>query len=191
MHTLKTILARTTYNEYADDRNRIIIVAGNIISTPIGEILAIADDKALYYCDFIDNPSFEKKVLGLLKKAQAQLVDDSTETLRLFEQELHDYFAGTLHTFTTPTALFGTDFTVATWRTLQKIPYGNTGSYAQLAAAVGKPTACRAVANANGMNVLPIIIPCHRVINANGEIGGYNSGTKRKAWLLDHERKYS
>jgi AraC family transcriptional regulator of adaptative response/methylated-DNA-[protein]-cysteine methyltransferase len=187
MQTNCNILSAASFNR-CNENNDQIILAQKQISTPLGEILALADDKVLYYCDFTDNPNFEKKVLGLLKKAHAQLIDDSTEPLRLFEQELHYYFAGTLRTFTTPTALFGTDFTVTTWRTLQKIPYGKTISYAQLAEAVGKPTACRAVANANSMNVLPIIIPCHRVINANGELGGYNSGTRRKAWLLDHEK---
>jgi O-6-methylguanine DNA methyltransferase len=72
---------------------------------------------------------------------------------------------------------------------LQKIPYGKTVSYAELAAAVGKPTAFRAAANANGRNCMAIIVPCHRVINANGGLGGYSSGLERKVRLLDHEQK--
>lgn len=167
-----------------------ILLSAETFETPLGHMLVIADDKALYYCDFVDNPHRNEKIERVLKKANATLVQDTTEAMRLFERELQEYFAGKLRKFTTPVALFGTDFTVKVWRALQTIPYGRTVSYAQLAAAVGKPTACRAVANANGMNVLPIIIPCHRVINANGGLGGYNSGLERKIRLLEHENKH-
>lgn len=181
-----------TFNYFFNNHNShnpdCTILSAHVTDTPLGEICIIADDKALYYCDFVDNPHCTKKVARLLKQANATLTQDITAPMSLFEKELKEYFAGTLQKFKTPVALFGTPFTVATWQALQTIPYGRTVSYAQLAAAVGKPTACRAVANANGMNLLPIIIPCHRVINANGDLGGYNSGIERKIWLLEHEK---
>ena len=84
----------------------------------------------------------------------------------------------------------GSDFQKSVWAALRKIPPGETRSYLDTAKAVGKPTAFRAVANANGANQLAIIIPCHRVINNNGELGGYGGGISRKQWLIDHEKKH-
>lgn len=83
--------------------------------------------------------------------------------------------------------MIGTDFQKQVWQALQQIPFGQTCAYMDIARALGKPTAYRAVANANGANRLAIIIPCHRVINANGQLGGYASGLTRKAWLLKQE----
>ncbi len=83
----------------------------------------------------------------------------------------------------------GSPFQKQVWKALQQIPHGQTCSYADLAAAIGKPTACRAVANANGANQLAIVIPCHRVINSDGKLGGYGGGVSKKQWLIDHEKK--
>lgn len=77
------------------------------------------------------------------------------------------------------------------WQELINIPYGETRSYLNQAKALGKPTSYRAVANANGMNQLAIIVPCHRIINSNGELGGYGGGLHRKEWLIEHERKFT
>ena len=84
--------------------------------------------------------------------------------------------------------LLGSPFQKQVWEELKKIPSGETRAYLAIAKAVGRPTACRAVANANGANQLAIIIPCHRVINTNGELGGYGGGIARKQWLLDLEK---
>ena len=86
--------------------------------------------------------------------------------------------------------MFGSDFQQKVWQALLKIPYGETRSYAAQAAAMGFPKATRAVANANGANQLAIVIPCHRIINSNGALGGYGGGVARKEWLLQHEAKY-
>ena len=97
------------------------------------------------------------------------------------------YFAGQLKAFTTPLAPTGTPFQKRVWEELQKIPHGETRSYAAIAAAIGRPTAFRAVAQANGANRIAIVIPCHRVINTSGALGGYSSGVERKQWLLQQE----
>lgn len=175
---------------YYTPNEQATILSGQLVNTPIGQIVVIGDDHALYYCDFLDNSHAQKKIGRLLKQAQAVLVQDTTAVMRVFEKELLDYFTGTLTTFSVPIQLFGTPFTQQVWRALQNIPYGTTISYTKLAAAIGKPTACRAVALANAANILPIVIPCHRVINSSGDLGGYNSGTDRKAWLLAHEKNY-
>jgi methylated-DNA-[protein]-cysteine S-methyltransferase len=102
-------------------------------------------------------------------------------------QQLSDYFEGKLMEFSIPVQLSGTAFQVRVWNALQKIPFGVTWSYQQLAAEAGNPRGMRAAGSANGRNPLPIIIPCHRVIRKNGDIGGYSSGLSIKRWLLRHE----
>lgn len=102
-------------------------------------------------------------------------------------QQLHEYFAGRRRAFDLELAPAGTAFQLATWQALQRIPWGTTSSYAQLAAAVGRPRAVRAVGGANGANPLPIVVPCHRVIASDGSIGGYSGGLAQKRWLLAHE----
>ncbi len=113
---------------------------------------------------------------------------------REFEEivaQLEAYFAGTLSRFEMPLATDGTDFQRRVWAALQEIPYGETISYGELAQYVGKPGASRAVGLANGRNPIGIVIPCHRVIGADGSLTGYGGGLERKVWLLDHERAHS
>lgn len=101
--------------------------------------------------------------------------------------ELHDYFAGAKRVFQVPLDLRGTDFQIAVWNELRKIPYGETRSYAQIADAIGKPKAVRAVGAANGSNPIAIIVPCHRVIGAGGKLTGYGGGLPLKKRLLELE----
>jgi methylated-DNA-[protein]-cysteine S-methyltransferase len=101
--------------------------------------------------------------------------------------QLHDYFAGQLTRFDLPLALDGTPFQQRVWDALREIPYGHTISYGELALSVGRPGAARAVGLANGRNPVGIIVPCHRVIGADGSMTGYGGGLERKVWLLEHE----
>ena len=102
-------------------------------------------------------------------------------------RELRAYFSSDLTVFSVPFSPRGTPFQQEVWRALGRIPYGETRSYAQLAAAIGRPTATRAVGAANGQNPIPIIIPCHRVIGAGGSLVGFGGGLDVKRWLLAHE----
>jgi methylated-DNA-[protein]-cysteine S-methyltransferase len=102
--------------------------------------------------------------------------------------QLDEYFAGTRTTFDVDVDLEGTPFQVEVWTALCAIPYGETISYGELARRIGRPAAVRAVGSANGRNPVSIIVPCHRVIGADGSLTGYGWGTDRKSWLLDHER---
>ncbi|CAL9620956.1 methylated-DNA--[protein]-cysteine S-methyltransferase [Streptomyces sp. NPDC057837] len=104
------------------------------------------------------------------------------------EEQLKAYFAGELREFTVPLRLTGTPFQRLVWEELRRIPYGETRTYGRLAAALGSPTASRAVGLANGRNPVGIIVPCHRVIGANGGLTGYGGGLERKQRLLDFER---
>lgn len=104
------------------------------------------------------------------------------------EKEIGAYFDGTLQNFKTPVRLHGSDFQKSVWKVLQKIPYGQRRRYGEQAEALDRPSATRAVANANGANQLAVIVPCHRIVRCNGDLGGYGGGLERKLWLLDHER---
>jgi AraC family transcriptional regulator of adaptative response/methylated-DNA-[protein]-cysteine methyltransferase len=112
-----------------------------------------------------------------------------TAPILSIEQELRVYFKNGLKRFETPIKMIGTDFQKRVWLALQQIPAGETRSYSDIAKAIEHPRAIRAVGRANGTNTLSIIIPCHRVINANGDLGGYGGGIERKKWLLSHENK--
>jgi methylated-DNA-[protein]-cysteine S-methyltransferase len=103
-------------------------------------------------------------------------------------RQLTEYFKGRRQKFSIPLVLEGTDFQKAVWRQLQKIPFGQTASYGDVARAVGSPRAFRAVGNANNKNPIPLIIPCHRVIGNDGKLVGFGGGIWRKEWLLEHEQ---
>jgi len=154
---------------------------------PIGEMLLVTDaDGALRGLDF---PEFEAKLLRLLR---AQYREDVTLTAgaapRAIVRALDAYFAGDLAAIDAiPVATGGTPFQRAVWAELRTIPVGTTTTYGALANRLGHPTAFRAVGAANGANPVPIVVPCHRVIGANGALTGYGGGEFRKRWLLDHE----
>jgi AraC family transcriptional regulator of adaptative response/methylated-DNA-[protein]-cysteine methyltransferase len=157
------------------------------ISTPLGAMIAIADHESLYFLAFTDNPDLEKRISSLLQKTNAQLINGTTPALESIQKELTAYFSDNLKTFKTPVRFIGSTFQQKSWQQLAQVPYGTTQSYGALASSIEKPSAYRAVAQANGANNLVIIIPCHRIINANGALGGYNAGLERKKWLLAHE----
>jgi len=104
-------------------------------------------------------------------------------------QQLDEYFKGRRQKFSVPLLLEGTEFQKTVWRQLQKISFGETASYGDVARDIGSPRAFRAVGNANNKNNIPIIIPCHRVIGSDGKMVGFGSGIWRKEWLLDHEKR--
>lgn len=118
---------------------------------------------------------------------QDRWVPDDGHFLGDVTDQLSAYFAGRLRRFDLPVHLAGTPFQRQVWQALTEIPYGETISYAELARRVGNPNACRAVGLANGRNPIAVIVPCHRVIAADGTLGGYGGGLERKSWLLGHE----
>jgi methylated-DNA-[protein]-cysteine S-methyltransferase len=150
-----------------------------IISSPIGDLLAWGEGYALCGLDFADaDRAFRPDTLARR--------DDQAFT-ELGEQ-LGAYFAGELRRFELELAPGGTTFQRRVWEALQSLPYGTTASYGELAAEIGSPRAVRAVGAANGRNPISIVIPCHRLLGADGSLTGYGGGLERKRWLLDHER---
>lgn len=160
------------------------------LDTALGPMLVIADEKQLYLLEFIERRGLKKEIQQLRDELLAAIIPGKTKPIDSIEQELNLYFQGKLKRFKTPFILIGSDFQKSVWKALCDIPCGQTKSYAEQAQLINKPTAYRAVANANGMNQLAIIVPCHRIIRRCGEIGGYGGGIARKQWLLEHEKKY-
>lgn len=158
-----------------------------ILKTPLGDLVIIASYEGLLLVGFSDQPKLGKQMRGLENATQSQ-----NEHIQHFENELALYFEGKLRAFTTPCMWNrGTLFQQRTWQILERIPYGQTVNYAQVAASIHHPTAYRAVANANGSNPFIIRVPCHRVIKSSGDLCGYNAGMHRKEWLLNHEKQHA
>ncbi|WP_347252608.1 trifunctional transcriptional activator/DNA repair protein Ada/methylated-DNA--[protein]-cysteine S-methyltransferase [Legionella sp.] len=160
------------------------------IDTKLGPMIAIANETELYLLEFVDRRGLELEVERLRKKTNSAIVPGTSAPLVSIENELKSYFEGTLQTFKTPIKTLGSPFQKQVWDALNEIPYGETRSYSNLSSSLGKPKAYRAVAQANGANQLCLLIPCHRVINHNGDLGGYGGGLTRKKWLIEHEKKF-
>ena len=146
------------------------------MESPIGRLVVFADGHGITEIRFRNNSS-------PLPSAQGS----ANEWLELAIEQLNAYFNNRLTKFELPLSLSGTAFQQGVWRELQKINYGSTASYGQIAAAINKPKAARAVGMANNKNPIPIIIPCHRVIGSNGSLTGFAGGLEAKRWLLRHE----
>jgi AraC family transcriptional regulator of adaptative response/methylated-DNA-[protein]-cysteine methyltransferase len=151
-------------------------------------MLAVANDDGLCLLSFVDRGAVETQIAMLRRRLRRSIVPGSSSNLDKIAEELAAYFDGTLEKFTVPLDLPGTAFQVAVWHRLLEVPYGQTASYSDIARGVGRPTARRAVGQANHDNPLCIVVPCHRVVRADGSLCGYGGGLWRKKWLLDHER---
>ena len=155
-------------------------------NSPIGEILMLADDGQLCYLDFVGNDARLEKMLTA-RYAEFSLTSEAG--LLGLRTRLEGYFAGRWDAFDgLELRTGGTDFQRKVWRCLRQIPPGRTLSYRQLAGDIHRPRAIRAAAGANARNPIAIVIPCHRVIAADGSLGGYAGGVHRKSWLLAHEQ---
>ncbi|MFL6216492.1 MAG: methylated-DNA--[protein]-cysteine S-methyltransferase [Blastocatellia bacterium] len=159
------------------------------IETPLGAMLALADQDGLHLLEFVDRRELESEITGIQSRVQCEVVPGNNAHLNQISRELEDYFAGRSLSFTIPLVIGGTAFERDVWAKLQTIAPGRTWSYLQLAEQVGNPRAVRAVGRANGRNCLAIVIPCHRVIRADGDLCGYGGGLWRKKWLLEHEQR--
>lgn len=143
-----------------------------ILNSPIGPLTLVVDE--------------EGRLTEVTFGAPASPPADPAAS-RAAAQQLTEYFSGTRRSFDLPLNLRGTEFQLAVWNELLRIPYGDTITYAELAQRIGRPAAIRAVGAANGANPIPVIVPCHRVIGSNGTLTGYGGGIERKQWLLAHE----
>lgn len=158
------------------------------LDTPLGDMLAAACDEGLCMLEFVDRNALPRQIQLLRKYVGPAVVLGEHRWLDSIADELERYFAGRLRAFATPLFAPGTPFQERVWGELQRIRCGETRSYAQLASAIGQPTAVRAVASANARNRIAIVIPCHRVIASNGDLAGYAGQVWRKRRLLELEQ---
>ncbi|MEZ5906931.1 MAG: methylated-DNA--[protein]-cysteine S-methyltransferase [Geminicoccaceae bacterium] len=150
------------------------------VPSPIGDIVLAHDGRALHRLEFDDRLAS--------RWPEAAAVPAGTTTPSPFARAVAAYFAGDLAVLDgLAVHVAGRDFETTVWRTLRQIECGTTWSYARLAASIGRPKAVRAVGAANGRNPISLVLPCHRVIGADGRLVGYGGGLERKAWLLRHE----
>lgn len=152
------------------------------IDSPVGEILVIGDGEAVTHL-YMTGEGGHGRDERPGRNDPAALADAL--------EQLEQYFAGERTEFDLPLRPQGTEFQRSVWHALEQIPYGETRSYGQIAAAVGRPKAARAVGMANNRNPISVFIPCHRVVGADGALVGYGGGMSRKVWLLDHEAERS
>ena len=157
------------------------------LATPLGPMLVGATDTDLCLLEFVDRRMLPTQVERLRRRLGAVFVPDRNDIIEQTELEIGEYFDGRRRDFTVPTVTPGTEFQEAVWSALTHIPYGQTVSYGDLAAQVGRPAAVRAVGTTNGLNALAIIVPCHRVIGGDGKLVGYGGGLWRKKRMLELE----
>jgi AraC family transcriptional regulator of adaptative response/methylated-DNA-[protein]-cysteine methyltransferase len=158
------------------------------VETPMGPMVAGARRDSLCLLEFTNRRMMETQIATLRRRFSAAFIPEETDTLKRLRDELACYFEGRLRSFETPIDAPGTPFEERVWAELRAIPYGETRSYEELAKSVGSPSAVRAVGSANGRNRIAIVIPCHRVVNKSGALGGYGGGQWRKEMLLRLEQ---
>jgi AraC family transcriptional regulator of adaptative response/methylated-DNA-[protein]-cysteine methyltransferase len=163
-------------------------VVVTMLETPLGPVLAGASGMGIRSVGFSGGRPLEHSLQAMRRRFGCAVVPGQHTLLDQLQAQLEDYFRGERHEFTLPLASQGTPFQEKVWRALRRIPYGRTISYAELARRIGQPSAQRAVASANNANCMAILVPCHRVIGADGSLTGYGGGLWRKRLLLELER---
>ena len=163
-------------------------ILSKMLESPLGRLLVCATSAGICLLEFAGQRTMKTHVKALGRRFRRAVVPGTNAHIEQLAGELEQYFAGQLRQFDVALAQQGTAFQMSVWTELRRIPYGRTISYAELANKVGRHGAHRAVGTANGRNPISIVIPCHRVVNKNGRLGGYGGGLWRKQYLLDLER---
>jgi methylated-DNA-[protein]-cysteine S-methyltransferase len=164
-------------------------LAYHVMSSPLGLLFLARTERGLRYLEFMDRKSLKRMISAHEAEHPGAKWEPSLLELKKYVDQLDDYFSGNRTEFTAPLDPIGSEFQMQVWSVLRRIPYGETVSYAEIARQIGQPQAARAVGLANNQNPLAIVVPCHRVIGADGSMTGYGGGLPRKRWLLDHETR--
>jgi AraC family transcriptional regulator, regulatory protein of adaptative response / methylated-DNA-[protein]-cysteine methyltransferase len=161
------------------------------LETPLGTMIACATKEGICLLEFTDRKMLETELKAIAKLLNAVITQGHNTHFDELEKQLNEYFTGNRKSFSVALHTPGTAFQKKVWAALQLIPYGQTKSYSEQAMAIGSPESVRAVAHANGMNRVSILIPCHRVIGSDGQLTGYGGGLWRKKYLLDLESNHT
>lgn len=172
----------------APNKHSNAVMAIQHLSTPLGDMLAGVIDEKLVLLEFVVKQRHLRQLKIARRLFQASLIEQRSALHETLQQQLNEYFAGIRKSFSIPMQAPGTEFQQKVWQQLLAIPYGETRAYQALAEQVGVAGASRAVGTANGANRIAILVPCHRVINKSGNLGGYGGGLRRKSQLLALER---
>ncbi len=167
------------------------MIRTTLIDTPIGKMMAASTKDGVCLLEFYESENSFHNLDKLAHTLNTEIKEGTNKHLRRLKKQLMEYFKGKRKEFSVALDYQGTDFQKSVWKSLVGIPYGKTITYQQQAHIINNPRAARAVAGANGSNPVAIVIPCHRVIGADGDLTGYGGGLERKQWLIDHERRYS
>ena len=170
-------------------KTKIKVIYSCFIYTPIGRMISMSDKNYLYLLEFVDRRGLEKEIEKLRNKHNARIIYCENNINKNLEEQLNLYFKQQLSHFTIPLFYYGTKFQQEVWNILKSIPIGDTMSYQDIALKIGGKNKVRAIGNANGANQISILIPCHRVIKSNGDLGGYGGGVERKKYLLNLEKE--
>ena len=157
---------------------------------PLGLLFLAMTERGLRHIEFMDRKSIKRVIAGHEAENPGAVWEASLLKLKPVVDQFEAYFCGALTRFEVPLDPAGSQFQLDTWNALREIPFGETRTYGEIARAIGQPRAARAVGLANHDNPLPIIVPCHRVIGADGSLTGYGGGLPRKRWLLKHEARF-
>jgi AraC family transcriptional regulator, regulatory protein of adaptative response / methylated-DNA-[protein]-cysteine methyltransferase len=181
-------MRRITGRSPSASRDAVVVRVSRVL-TPLGPMVMGTTETGVALLEFTDRRMLGTQLERLARRLKCVFVPGATAVGRQMEEELAAYFEGKLRQFDTPLEPAGTEFQQRVWKVLKSIPYGETRSYSEQARMLGNPNAVRAVARANGDNPIAIVVPCHRVIGADGKLTGYGGGLWRKRWLLHHERE--
>ena len=164
------------------------ILVARRLDTPIGAMLAVADETGLHLLEFAERQALPGEI-ARLKERVGPICFGQSKVIKALEHQLERYFSGQQASFEVAVVQRGTAFEAQVWEALRQVPSGQTRSYGEIARAIGRPDAPRAVARANGANQVAILVPCHRIVGADGSLTGYGGKIWRKQWLLEHERR--
>lgn len=165
------------------------ILKSSLLDTHLGPMIAISDEDTLFLLEFMDRRGMEREIERFRQKTKSIIIPGSTPPIVSITRELHLYFDGKLKEFKTPYLLIGTRLQKRIWEELIKIPFGQTKTYANIATAIGNPSATYSVVRASCVNPFIIVVPCHRVVTSEKDFGNYSSGLARKKWLIAYENK--
>ena len=166
-------------------------IAYHMTASPVGLLFLAKSERGLRHLEFMDRRSIKRMIASHESETPGAKWEPSLLDLKETVDQLDAFFNGMLRRFELPLDLAGSNFQLKVWRALTEIPFGETRSYGQIAKAIGQPKASRAVGLANNQNPIAIVVPCHRVIGADGSLTGYGGGLPKKRWLLDHESRHN
>jgi methylated-DNA-[protein]-cysteine S-methyltransferase len=171
----------------------VVRIAYHVMSAPapLGLIFLAATDRGLRYAEYMDRRSIKRIIAGHEAENPGATWEASLLKLKPVVDQFESYFCGTITRFDVPLDPVGSEFQVDTWKALSAIPFGETRTYGDIARTIGQPRAARAIGLANHDNPIVIIVPCHRVVGADGSLTGYGGGLPRKRWLLRHEARFA